>query len=199
MRKLFILLGLSSAVVAVTRVHCRTRDAQSNAFVYRMPSGIPGDVNRAWAATIEPNVYDANNVFSAYGVPVVLDANGVRPIQAGDAAAAIYGLLVRPFPTNQQTTTSFFGSSPLGTAAVPPAAGVADVLKRGYMTVQLNGVTASAPGGTVYVWVGAAGGGHVVGGIEAANGGANTIAMPANCYFRGAADASGNVEIAFNL
>jgi hypothetical protein len=54
--------------------------------------------------------------------------------------------------------------------------------------------------GTVYIWIGAAGGGHVVGGFEAVNGGANTVALTSNkTYFNSPADANGVAEIAFNV
>lgn len=198
MKKLInYLLGHSAPVP----VRARTRD--SNAFAYRMPAGIPGDINRSGAAfVVEPNVVDTQNPPLAYGVPVALDSTyGIRPIGAADAAVNVYGMLVRPYPTSQQTTSSFFGSNPLGTVQVPPASGMCDVLKTGYMTVKLYGATASAPGGAVYVRTQNAGAGQVVGGIEAAADGGNTIQIGAanNTYFRGAADASGNVEIAFNV
>lgn len=183
--------------ILTTKVRVRTRDV---AFVYRMPAGIPGDINRAWGGTVvEPNIIDPNNPPLAYGVAVALDATyGIRPIGAGDTADLIYGLLVRPYPTNAQTASGFFGQLPLGTAQVPPASGMCDVLKQGYMTVKLYGATAAAPGGTVYVRIANAGAGQVVGGFEAAADGGNTIVV-AKSYFRGAADASGNTEIAFNL
>lgn len=182
-------------------IRARTRD--SNSFAYRMPSGIPGDVNRSGASpVIEPNIIDSSAPPTAYGIPVALDAtNGIRPIITPDAAVNLYGLLVRPYPTNQQTTNSFFGSNPLGTAAVPPTSGMCDVLKKGYMTVKLYGATAAVAGGAVYVRTQNAGAGQVVGGIEAAADGGNTIQAGAanSTYFRGPADSNGNVEIAWNL
>lgn len=46
--------------------------------------------------------------------------------------------------------------------------------------------------------VAAASAGRPIGGIEAAADGSNTIAV-AGCTFMGPADASGNVEIAYNI
>lgn len=180
-------------------IRARSRD---NAFQYRMPAGIPGDVNRAFAATVEPNIIDVANPPLLYGVPVALaGAAGIRPIGAADTAVDLYGMYVRPFPTNQQTTTGFFGNNPLGTAQVPPAAGICDVMKRGYMTILLYGPTAAVAGGAVYVRIANAGAGEIVGGIEAAADGGNTIQAGAknDTYFRGPADSNGNVEIAWNL
>lgn len=189
---------LGSATPALVRA--RTRD---NAFTYRMPSGIPGDINRSGAAFVsEPNIIDPSAPPTQYGLPVALDpTNGIRPIISPDAAMDVYGMMVRPFPLNQPTTASFFGSNPLGTAAVPPASGMCDVLKTGYMTVKLYGAAAATPGGAVYVRIQNAGAGEFVGGIEAAADGGNTIQIGAknSTYFRGAADANGNVEIAFNV
>lgn len=195
------LLLAASMLAAPALIRCRTRDG--NAFAYRMPSGIPGDVNRAGSsAVVEPNLISSVNPPLAYGVAVALDpANGIRPIGAGDTAALVYGLYVRPYPTNQQSTSGFFGSNPLGTNQVPPAQGPCDVLKSGYMTVKLYAPAAAVPGGAVYVRIANAGVGQIVGGFEAAADGGNTIQVGAQntTYFRGAADASGNVEIAFNL
>jgi hypothetical protein len=81
--------------------------------------------------------------------------------------------------------------------STPLTSGVVDVLKRGFINVKLNSGTASN-GSTVYVRVAAASGAKVIGGIEAAADSTNTIVM-ANAYFTGAADASGNAEIAYNL
>lgn len=162
-----------------------------NAILYRMPSGIPGAVTRQAVSTIEPAILDSTNAFSAFGLFGKLVAGKFVPIGAGDAASSVYGLLVRPYPTQGASA-----SDPLGTA-VPPTTGVANVLRRGYMTVKLNSGTA-ALGGQVYVRVANAAAGKPIGGIEAAADGTNTIAVT-GATFMSAADASGNVEIAYNI
>lgn len=189
----------------------RTRDAQSNAYLYRMPAGIPGDVNRAWASTEEPNILDPNYAFLAYGLCSVMDqtdfqmrpAGGSTTSNKNDAAAVLYGLLIRPFPTNQQTTNQFFGQNTLGTAQVPPTTGLCDILKRGYMTVLLQGATAAQPGAPVFVLANGASANittALCGGIHAAaDAGCVQAGSAGTTYFRGAADANGNVEIAWNL
>lgn len=206
MKSLTLILGRLAAMFAAGTSHhpvlVRGLTRDSNAFIYNMPSGIPGVVTRVGSnPDIEPNQIDEDTPPLAYGVPVAMTADGVRPITGGDTAAVLYGVLVRPFPTNAQTATGFFGSSPLGTAAVPPVTGVCDVLKRGYMTVQLYGAAAAVKGGVVYVRIANAGAGEVVGGFEAAADGGDTIVagIVTTTYFMGPADANGNVEIAWNV
>jgi hypothetical protein len=70
-------------------------------------------------------------------------------------------------------------------------------MRRGYMTVKLNAGTA-ALGGVVYVRVGAATTGKPMGGIEAVADSTNTVVV-AGASFMSTADASGNVEIAYNI
>lgn len=162
-----------------------------NAFVYRMPQGIAGDVTRQSVSTIEAQMLDSTAPFSAYGLFGKIAAGKFVPVGSGDAASAVYGLLVRPYPTQGANP-----SDPLGTS-VPKTSGAADVLRRGYISVKLNSGTA-ALGGQVYVRVGAAATGKPIGGIEAAADSTNTIAV-VGATFMSAADASGNVEIAFNI
>ena len=113
------------------------------------------------------------------------------PVGAGDTATVAYGLLVRPYPT-----TGGAASDPLGTAT-PPASGIGDVMRRGYMTVKNNAGT-PALNGQVYVRVAAAAAGKPIGGIEAAADSTNTIAIT-GAIFTNAGDAKGNVEIAYNI
>ena len=162
-----------------------------NAITYRMPSGIPGAVTRTQGATIEPQLFDSAAPFVGYGLPAKFGAGGkLAPITTGDAAAAIKGILVRPFPT----TSSQDGVG----VSTPPTSGVGNLLRRGYINVKLNGATASAKEGAVYVRVAAAAAGKPIGGIEAAADSTNTIVMT-GATFTGPADADGNVEIAYNL
>jgi hypothetical protein len=165
-----------------------------SAFLYRMPSGIPGALSRPGApVTVEPNVILSTNPPTAYGNPVAVDAASghVRPIGAGDTAASVYGFLVRPFPIESGTTA-------LGTAT-PPTSGACDVAKLGYMTVKVTNGT-PAKNSAVYIRTvlnGAIPAG-LVGDVEAVADGTNTFVLP-GAYFTGAADANGNSEIAFNL
>lgn len=148
-----------------------------NAYLTRMPAGIPGDVSRKQESTLEAGLMAAT---VAYGAPVTLDANGKLAALSG-ASDAIYGFVVRPYPTQES-------------AAAPGS--VQDVLRRGYMTVKLAQGTA-AKGDQVYARYAAATG-KAVGDIEAAAVENETMAVP-GCLFMGGADGSGNVEISYNL
>ena len=161
------------------------------AFLYRMPSGIAGDVTRASVSTIETQLLDSTLPFPGYGLFGKIASGKFVPIASGDAAGTVYGALVRPFPTQGVNASDALGVS------VPKTSGAADVMRRGYMSVKLNAGTA-ALGGVVYVRVGAAATGKPIGGIEAASDSTNTIAV-AGASFMSAADASGNVEIAYNI
>lgn len=163
------------------------------AFLYRMPAGIPGAVTRSEVATVEARVIDASNPPTAFGVAVAIDAttSGIRPMGTGDTASLVYGVYVRPYPLQGN------GTDGLGTST-PPTSGIANVLKRGYITVQLNGTTAAALNGAVYVRIANASTGKPIGGFEAASDTTNTIQLT-NAVFTGPADANGNVELAFNL
>lgn len=160
------------------------------AYPFRMPAGIPGAVNRANQSTIEAQVYDAAFPVLLYGVPVKLVSGLVRPVASGDAATVVYGFLARPYPTNS-------GQAGLGNQA-PDVTAIADVMRRGYMTVKLNNVTAAAKNGGVYVRVANAGAGTPIGGIEAGAAGGDCVLIP-GAVFVGPADADGNTEIAYNI
>lgn len=174
------------------------------AFLYRMPAGIPGELNRIFACVVETEVITPFGVLgapTAYGVPVVVDnttagnIGNMRTMVAGDTPAlqgmVPYGVLARPYPTGIGT------QDPVGTST-PVTQGACDVLKSGYINVLLSGTTPAIKGGQVYIWTAAASGAHIVGGWEAANPGGSGLTVPAS-YFMGPADANGNTEIAFNI
>ena len=162
------------------------------AYLTRMPAGIPGAVSRQGSGTtIEQNIIYTVTPPTLYGVPLAIDptTGQVRAIKAADTAASVYGILVRPFPSNSS-------QSGIG-ASVPPISGICDVCKRGYMNVQVNGATVPAKNGAVYVRT-IVGTGAIIGGIEALADGVNTFVMT-GAYFTGVSDATGIGEIAFNL
>jgi len=161
------------------------------AFLYRMPAGIPGDVNRAQHATVETHQIDsAAGTPNRYGIPVKLVSGKIRMAESGDDGTAIKGWLVRPYPTNA-------GTDPLGTAT-PSASALGDVLRRGYMTVKLDEGTA-AKDAAVYVRVTAnTGPTRPIGNIATASDTGKCVVVP-GAKFTGAADANGNVEIEFNI
>lgn len=161
----------------------------SNAYLYRMPSGIPGDISRREQATVESIPFDSSKPFAAYGLPGKIVNGKFVPLEANDTAAVVYGFLVRPYPTNS-------AQEPLGTAT-PPTSGEANVLRRGYMTV-LNEAGTPALASQVYSRVATPSGSKTIGDVEAASDTTNTIAIT-GCTFMNAGDASGNVEIAYNI
>lgn len=161
------------------------------AFLYRMPSGIPGDISRPSQSTVEPGLFNSASAFSAYGLFGKIVSGRFVPVGAGDAATAVYGILARPFPV-----TGGAASDPIGTST-PPTSGACDIMRRGYMTVKNNAGT-PALGSQVYVRVANAAAGKPIGGIEAAADSTNTIAIN-GATFMNAGDAAGNVEIAFNI
>jgi hypothetical protein len=162
------------------------------AFTYRMPYGIPGDITRQSLATIETQLLDSTLPFVGYGLPGKINANKkFSGIVTGDVAGSVYGFLVRPFPTQGVNASDALG------VGVPKTSGLGDVLRRGYINVVCNNGTPQV-GGTVYVRVATPSGAKVIGGIEATSDTTNTVALT-NAFFAGAADASGNVEVAFNI
>lgn len=160
-------------------------------FITRMPAGIPGDVSRPGASTtIETAIVLGTNPPLLYGIPVAVDASTgkIRPIGAGDTVANVYGLLVRAYPSN--SSASGVGDS------VPPTSGIADVLKKGYMSVKVNGSTSPVKNGSVYVRT-VTGSDTVIGGFSAASDATNNFVLT-GAYFTGGMDANGNSEIKFN-
>lgn len=156
-----------------------------NAYLYRMPSGIPGDISRKAHSTVEAHIL--KGIFGAFGIFVKLTADGIVPLVAADTD--VYGLIVRSYPT--QSALNGIG------AAVPQSGIVNDIMRRGYMTVKCNAGTAKKAG-KVYVRVATGTELKPIGGIEAVADGVNTIEIK-NAMFMHDADAQGNVEISYNI
>lgn len=165
------------------------------AFKYRMPAGIPGATNRVEQLTAEAQIMDTAFPVTLFGVPVKIVSGLVRPIASGDAASLVYGFLIRPYPTQNVGTAYSVGTDGFG-GGVPNSQDVANVMRRGYMTVKLNGATAATKGGQVYVRNANGSTPTPIGGVEA--GATDCVAIP-GCIFMGPADADGNVEIAYNI
>lgn len=163
---------------------------------YRMPFGVQGDITRASAATVESQAFGAT-AFAQYGIAGKVSSGKFIPVSAtGDV---VYGFLVRTFPI-----TGVNASDPLGTS-VPPATGVASILRRGYINVlaQLGGATA-ALGSGVFIRYQNPAAGQIVAGVEGATTGNNyqltsTIGLGSGAYFTGPVDGNNIAEIAFNI
>lgn len=160
--------------------------------LYRMPVGIAGAISRPQDLTTEPVILNSANIFSAYGLAGKDSTDGkFIPLAADDAATVITGLYVRPYPTTSTpdmvrqvgTGKNFTG----------------DVLKRGYMTVNIGstavGLTKGAP---VYVRNANPTDESPLGAILGAAVTDETVVLP-NATFTGAGDADGNAEIAYNI
>lgn len=195
MKKLFVprapaiirrMLGLETGVYAGRR---RTTDV---AFAYRMGAGFSGDVNRTHPFSVEPCLIDAANPPTFYGQAVVIGANnGVRAVLDGDdALTAIYGVTVRPFPAQQSSGGM---SSPFGSVA-PPVSGVIDILRLGYVMVQMHGTPGK--GDSLYVWADPAGGGEIPGQFTTTTTAGSTIGpLAGSSNFNGPPDSTGIGEI----
>jgi hypothetical protein len=153
----------------------------SNAILLRMGAGIAGDVTRREAAVIEAQQIDATTLIpTAFGIPVRLVSGKLERLSTG--GDVVYGFLVRPYPTQEGLAAEGLGTSTPNTAIQ-----IFDVLRRGYMTVKSAG-TPAKDGQVYYV--------TTTGAITASASSATAIT---GCYFMGAADADGNVEISFGI
>jgi hypothetical protein len=157
-----------------------------------MPQGVPGDISRQAVATVEPQAKNSSLPFPSYGVPGKIVAGKFIPVAAANDGALVYGFLVRPYPTQGANA-----SDPLGTSVPAANALPADILRRGYMTVKCN-AGVPALNGAVYVRCIDAAVGQPIGGIEAAADGGDCEVIT-GAKFMSAADADGNVEIAYNI
>lgn len=156
-----------------------------NSILYRMPSGVPGDVSRKSHSTIEAHIVKGE--FGTFGVFGKLTADGFVPLEPTDNN--VNGLIVRSFPTQ----SAINGAS----AAMPQEGVVHDVLRRGYMTVRCNAGNAKKSG-KVFVRVAAGSDTKPIGGIEAVADGTDTIELE-SAMFMHDADAQGNVEISYKI
>lgn len=182
-----------------TRIRHKTRDA---AFQFRMGAGFAGDVNRTHPASIDPVLNDATNPVLLAGLACLPNAaaNGVRSIAAGDTAmTSPYGVMVRSYPFQVASATNF-GAQAFGSSALAGGT-IQDTLRSGYILVQLPaGAAAVGKGSPVFVWCAVSAGAHVQGGFEVAATGGSTAALDVNRFmYNGAADATGIVELAFNI
>ena len=171
------------------------RAVQTNDIAYQfvMPSGISGDVSRREHATIEAQLLDPVNYPLSYGVPVKIVNGKVCGITTGDTVSTkIYGLYVRPYPTNS-------GQDALGVQTIPTS-GICNILVRGYMMKFIGFNAAGASKGSAgFVRVATSiHTGHPLGDLEGATDSTDTFAIP-GAYFMGPSDAQGINEIAFNI
>lgn len=178
----------------------------SNAYTFRMPYAIPGDLAiGSGRSNVKAEVYGATP-FPFYGLPCVLSSGTVIPVNSNLAAVAnsVYGWLVRPFPLQELTAPST--TLITGGQAVPLTSGIANVMTEGYIGVFVQAGAASVvEGGTVFLRYQTSGAGLTIfGGVEgvtSANNFAvvNTTNSRKTCYFTGPVDANGFTVVAFGI
>lgn len=162
------------------------------AYLYRMPVGIAGAISRPQDLTTEPVILDSTKTFSAYGLVGKDSTDGkFIPLAASDAATVITGLYVRPYPTT---------STPDMVRQVGPGKNfTGDVMKRGYMTVNIGSTAVNlVKGAPVYVRNANPTDASPLGAILGAAVTDETVVLP-NASFTGAGDAAGNAEVAYNI
>lgn len=160
--------------------------------LYRMPVGFAGAISRPQDLTTEPVILDSTNTFSQYGLAGKYGTDGkFIPLAASDAATVIVGLFVRPYPTTSAPDlVRQVGSGRNQTG---------DVMKRGYLTVNIGSTAANiVKNAPVYVRVANPTDASPLGSILAAAITDATVVL-ANAVFTGAGDAAGNTEIAYNI
>lgn len=128
----------------------------SNAILYRMPSGVPGDISRRAQSIAEAAQLDSTKPFSEYGLFGKMSSGKFVPLEANDSAAVIAGPLVRAYPTQTANAN--------GTGVTSGA--MADRLRFGFMTVK-NRAGTPAIEGQVYTRVANATSDKPLGDIEA--------------------------------
>lgn len=164
------------------------------AFGYRMGVGFPGDVNRTHPFSVLPGLINTTNPPRAYGEAVLFGTtNDYRAVIAADQSATaqkIAGVMVRPYPTQQQSGGM---SSAFGTA-VPPTSGVGDFLHQGFILVKGKAGMTVKKGDPCYIWAIATAGANIQGEFQAAATASSTV-LCSNARYNGPADANGNVEI----
>lgn len=191
------------AVPAILRRNLGRFRTCDTSFTFRMGAGFAGDVNRGHPASILPKIIDTSvGPSPLYGQPCILVAatGGVRQFAAGDTGLTdSFGVVVRPYPIQQASNTNFSGAVPYG-AISPPSLQPLDVLRAGYVMVQLPAGQTPQPGGLVYVWCAASGAGHTQGNFEASASGGNTAALASPKFFwNSPVDANGVAELGITV
>lgn len=158
------------------------------AFINRAPAGVVGEISRTAHKLVENYVLDSAKTHK-FGQVCKVVAGKVQPIEAGDAATAIKGLLSRSAP--QVGTLADDAAFNAGT---PDLKRVHGVMREGYMHVACA-IGTPVKGAPVYVRVTAASG-KLVGDIEATADGANNVAIPGCEFAVSGKDAANVTEIA---
>ncbi len=141
-------------------------------FLFRAGAGVPGDINDMQNTVVESAIYDPDNMPTAFGVPVKMDAGRIGAIESGDAAADFYGILTRSAPTIGGDLSAEFLT---GTPNADTVAGVA-VGGPAYVLVRCT-VGTPVRGGAVYMRI-TADAPKAVGDLEADADGMESVLLP---------------------
>jgi hypothetical protein len=177
------------------------------AFNTRMGIGYEGATNRNQHSLVVGEILSPTAPPTSYGVMLSLDAatSTVRAATTGDTASTFWGFYVRPWPTqgggfNNPVNDGLGTSTPPGPTTTNQPGNIANVMKRGYMTVRLNAASPNVvKGQQVGIFIGTPSAGNPAGGVTGAAPGATVIAVP-GAFFNGPSDAVGGItEIGYNL
>ena len=142
------------------------------AYLYRAPTGVPGDVTRTDETNVEPAMLvAASSVYAqAFGIPMKYVTGGIQQFNGGaETPASFAGVLIREVPSIAGSIAQGFNDS------IPNPLQVQGLAVRGYVSVIcLTGTPAR--GGAVYVQI-AAQSGRPVGSFHTTDDGADAILL----------------------
>lgn len=98
-------------------------------FIFRAPSGVPGDVTRPDDTIVEPGTINASAAPQSYGVAVKMVSGKIEAFAAADTADLFYGILSRSAPAIAGNTNESFGSG------VPNPDAIQGIVRKGYVNV----------------------------------------------------------------
>ncbi len=163
------------------------------AYLFKAPSGVPGDITRTDETNVEPAMLVAASTVYAqsFGIPLKYVAGGVQQFNGGaEAPEDFAGVLVREVPSISGNSASGFSDN------IPNPDQVQGMAVRGYVSVKAWGSADPARGGAVFVQI-IASGGVPVGGFRADDDGGNAIELEAVQaeWASDGKDADGNAEL----
>ena len=156
-------------------------------YLYRVPSGVPGDVTRQQDTTVEQAMLNSAKVPLLVGLPVKMTAGKLEKIEAGDTAASFYGILARTAPSIAGDTSQTLGAN------TPNATEVQGVIVRGYCNVTCK-IGTPVRNGVVYMRV-VLNALKLIGDLEATADGVNNVALTGVVWASDGVDAAFNAEI----
>lgn len=128
-------------------------------FLYRAPSGVPGDITRPDDTVVEPGLLNADESPTEFGAPVKIVSGKFEKIASADDETVFAGILSRVAPSIAGDTAQSYASG------TPNTNSVQGIVVSGYVNV-LCPVGNPARGGIVYMRV-TADTGKLVGDLEA--------------------------------